>query len=640
MQPPDHTSKQMKYFISHSSKDKSWADQFIDIIVKTHPDTDPTRDIFYSSVAETGSDIKETILNEIDKNLAGAETIILAITNHYLRSSFCLYELCSACFYKRRGKNLIILIQNQEVLGRLESITKLFPGHLYVVVSEPSAADTFLGALCKEADAEIRRRAKEDVLKLFADMENSAFPLDAPYIGMSKTQYNRVFSFPEKYGVEFMTFGYPCTPELMAEKAVGAKEIIFVSTTGSGFLKTYKTVLAAAVKSGAKLSVVMADRNSEICNDLSAFEVYDEEDHTKLMADNCQRIANEFDASVQYLNEIYVTAHKKNSGVPSQAIGTINCCPCYTLIRQTALAIRYDDDSVWGWITCTMPPERSADNTPSFVLKGDMDSDVFAGVLWRYCSTLVGFAEGNGKCFAIDGRLPLSDFGTKERKIEDILDSAKAYWEKKQQKAKEKMADKRYADDDVLIEVAAQHPLKKRRFPNVEFSGRLDKAIELYHELTEKGLEVSIYVPGSRHTYKGVADEVSLSEAGCEYLRARGIPESALLGEDANEKYKGDQGVYNSADECFVASEIFKNGPYGQLICICSPNQIMRKTMYYLEFECIPQCYGVTTPELFHGNIVNEIFGSLNTVLYEDHSWQEPDSECFINSRRERKPRE
>ena len=133
--------------------------------------------------------------------------------------------------------------------------------------------------------------------------------------------------------------------------------------------------------------------------------------------------------------------------------------------------------------------------------------------------------------------------------------------------------------------------------------------------------------------------EISLSNAGVKYLLDKGIPADCLLGEEENKRYKGAHGVYNSADECFVASEIFKNGAFEKLVCVCSPNQIARKTMLYIEFGCVPLCYGVTTDKMYHQNIVEEIFNSLNRVLYVDHSWQDENSEWFKYFRDTRRPK-
>lgn len=222
--------------------------------------------------------------------------------------------------------------------------------------------------------------------------------------------------------------------------------------------------------------------------------------------------------------------------------------------------------------------------------------------------------------------------------LKSALGEAKKYWAEKYRIAQENMKEQSEKYGAVLIEVASQHPLLHGREPNTEFRKRLDKAIELYREWTAQGVDVCIYVPGSRHKYEGVADDISLSEAGCAYLRSEGIPENVLFGIERNARYKGEDGVYNSADECYVASRIFFDGAFSKLVCVCSPNQIMRKTMFYIEFGCFPVCYGVTTENMYHANVVEEIFTGLNTVLYFDHSWQDKSTAFYESFRKERKP--
>ena len=104
----------------------------------------------------------------------------------------------------------------------------------------------------------------------------------------------------------------------------------------------------------------------------------------------------------------------------------------------------------------------------------------------------------------------------------------------------------------VLIECAAQPPLKDGLYPGEEFEKRLNLAINLYNSLKIEGKEVQIYVPGSRHMQNGVKDKISLSWCGKIYLTEKGISVTDIFSVNANQKYKGLVGVYNSADECYV----------------------------------------------------------------------------------------
>ncbi len=101
--------------------------------------------------------------------------------------------------------------------------------------------------------------------------------------------------------------------------------------------------------------------------------------------------------------------------------------------------------------------------------------------------------------------------------------------------------------EDELIEVAAQHPLNHGE-PDLEFKERLDFSLELYNKLRKDNRRVKIYIPGSIHSVNGIQDQYSLSFAGVKYLTKFGVPIEHLLGDEYNQKYKGENGVYNSAD--------------------------------------------------------------------------------------------
>lgn len=179
-----------------------------------------------------------------------------------------------------------------------------------------------------------------------------------------------------------------------------------------------------------------------------------------------------------------------------------------------------------------------------------------------------------------------------------------------------------------LIEAAAQHPLREGRYPNTEFAARLDAARALRQELVAEGMDpVKIYVPGSIHMSGGVSDKVSLSEAGCAYLAERGVPAEALLGDDANREYKGSAGVYNSSDECYVASRIFEDEGFGQLHCVCSPAQLLRKALSYIQFGLAPYMHSVPVDDMFH-SYVDEAFLYIPRLLADGNGLQGNSSEA------------
>lgn len=173
----------------------------------------------------------------------------------------------------------------------------------------------------------------------------------------------------------------------------------------------------------------------------------------------------------------------------------------------------------------------------------------------------------------------------------------------------------------ILIEVAAQHPLINGNQPNDEFTKRLLLGIELYKKFVALEHDVKIYVPGSIHMENGIADKISLSEAGCNFLVNNGIPRIDLYGEDANVKYKCDLGVYNSSDECYVSAQLFDELKFSELHCVCSSAQMMRKVLSYIQFGYLPYMHTVTTDQMFH-NYIDEIFKFIPIVIDDDDALQ------------------
>ncbi|MFT4215175.1 MAG: hypothetical protein QM622_10430 [Microbacterium sp.] len=188
----------------------------------------------------------------------------------------------------------------------------------------------------------------------------------------------------------------------------------------------------------------------------------------------------------------------------------------------------------------------------------------------------------------------------------------------------------------VLIEVAAQHPLKDGLSPGAEFQARLDRAVELVLYYATRGWTVEVYVPGSRHRSNGVADKVSLSHAGTEYLKPLLPADVSLHGDDLNDIYLGETGVYGSADECFVTASYFKDGQFEQVIVVLSPQQLARKLLHYLAFGIEPLLHTAPVSEPFH-DIVTELMFSVPEVLDVDPTAQGPESAAAQRLRQERR---
>ena len=111
-------------------------------------------------------------------------------------------------------------------------------------------------------------------------------------------------------------------------------------------------------------------------------------------------------------------------------------------------------------------------------------------------------------------------------------EEAKEYWYEKQRVARQTMEGRRGCNG-ILIECASK-VLEDGLHPDFEFRARLDRTIELYHQLSCVNAEVHIYVPGSLHKEGGVTDQCTLSTAGRRYLVERGIPDEMILGDKEN----------------------------------------------------------------------------------------------------------
>ena len=214
--------------------------------------------------------------------------------------------------------------------------------------------------------------------------------------------------------------------------------------------------------------------------------------------------------------------------------------------------------------------------------------------------------------------------------------NARDYWTAQFAAARQFMYS-RQNENSVLIEIAAQHPLVNGDQPGDEFSARLNRGVELFGTFRKLAPTVEIYVPGSLHVHESFPDSVSLSYAGTTYLEAAGIPRSVLHGDDLNLTYKGDAGVYNSADECFVAASYFKDRNFGRLVSVVSPAQLMRKTLHYAAFGVLPLSFTAPTEKMFH-DYLEEIFDRIPYVLLVDHDLQSPESTEAAVLRAERKP--
>lgn len=619
--------EKQKVFISHCHKDQNvqdvsnrkkprgWASRLAENLRKKKN---------FSVVCSSEKPIQsgEVIPDKICKDLCDSNIIIAVVTDNYLRSAYCLFELFVASYLSNdkidgRNKKLIIIIR-ESLVPRLPVFIRSTQ-RIRIEIKDSDFKDNSSEDVSFRNFANTMNLSRITARNIFKDI------CDAPdskenFVGMTENEgdilrylvgQNHIYKAGERpiYNNE----------ELIT-LAGKAKNIYVVSTTGASLIKTLRDkAFPAALGNGANIHIILPSRGSAFCRDVALVEerLSGIQSNDVIDEQNNQRISSENDAVCLYLNEAKVNS--------SSGSGKIWCYDSHTLLRQTIFLI-VGDDFVWGWVTMTLPPLRST-ACPTLMLDTSKKSEHLgvAKSLLTHCESIINVAKEKNRYVEITGKTLC---------LSNDSDNLRLEWLNKEKMAIAYMEGKRAdsSNTGVLIEIAAQHPLTKGINPGKEYKARLDFAITLGRRLKSHGQNVDYFVPGSRHT----GDKISLSEAGKKYLLKNKINENNILAEEVFTEYK-DDGVYNSADECFVAAQIFKNGNYGRLLSVSSPFQIMRKTFNYIHFGIFPEPYGISAPELFHSP-TSEYFGSLHCVVYEDPDWQRKNSRSYIQTRRERDP--
>ncbi|MDE7161237.1 MAG: toll/interleukin-1 receptor domain-containing protein [Anaeroplasmataceae bacterium] len=602
----------MKIFFSHCNSDKDIVSKMIDLIDSSNSQ------IFFSSLPELGISAGESIMKRINEEMENCDVFVPVITQNYLRSIYCIYELSLAIYLKHKTNLQIVPISTQKTIQeRMENfLSTNILNVLYIDVAvKANRSKQFKIFPIK---SEVQDKDIDNVLEEINNQNNA----DRPFIGMLQSEYEAIIQYCEKYKIQAFRNTNVSNDKIVSHVS-NAKEVIILSTTGASLLKTLCAgVLVEAIAHGTQVNIILPNQYSSFCEDVAEIE------RPSSKEDNLARIAQEYTAVMGYLNE---AIEKAKSLIGKNEIGKVFCYCSYTLLRQTVLLTISSKGEMWGNVSLTIPPKKTVDGTPSIEIVGQEGvQGSLAEIMREHCREIISVAERRGGVIEVTGKY-------QEKCFFDEKYHAMQYWNKKYETAVVNMREKYENCSDVLIEVAAQHPLKKGEKPGIEFTKRLDAAIHIYNDLVEKKEDVFIYVPGSIHRTSSQTDKVSLSYAGCEYLLLNGIPQNRIFGEDANLKYKGEDGVYNSADECYVASKLFQEGDFKQIYCVCSPNQVMRKTLFYIEFGVVPQCFSIPSNAMYH-NVLDEIFNSLENVIYRDHCWQDKSSDAFIESRKSRKP--
>ena len=582
--------------------------------------------IFFSSIPRNGLEAGDRIFDTITDKILNAEIFIAIISDNYLRSPYCIYELCLSKMRKEALKKIIIYA-NDDIKAKTPPLVD--SDILNIVATDAKAAEQLSNSF---------KGTHAYDFQDYLDFLKQRQVCHKPYLGQDKDEYSNILTTCNHYGIQKIKQKDLYSTDELKDHIINAEQVYFVSTTGSGLLKNLKeNLLPEALAKGVIFNIITPDLDSIFCHDVAIAECLAFENNEIITEQNIQRIKAEFAASHQYLNEAVLTTKQKWGAVS----GEIRYYDAHTLLRQTILLTRDKQGNMWGWVSMTMPPIRSVDS-PAMLFSHDTatskDKQIksLATVILEHCQALIKVA---GEPRILTGITSALAFPKSDRE-KDV----RTAWELKREEAIRNIKRIQYdaSFSGTLIEVAAQHPLIDGMKPNQEFSARLDEAIRLYHLFKENGT-VKIYVPGSRHSFidqdgNRTNDKISLSEAGKIYLIQKGIPQTDIFAEEMNNKYMGSNGVYNSLDECYVSSQIFRDYRFREMICVCSPIQVMRKTFAYIQFSIIPKCYSVPSDNMYH-DPVSEYFSSLESVVYGDCDWQNPESEVYQQSRASRLPK-
>lgn len=598
-------------FISHCSEDITFLNRLEGVFLSRY---DQSRHRFYYT-----SGTNETTLfgdktgPALRSALHDSDVMIAVITDSYLRSVICIAEISTFWYLK---KPVIPIVFNQDGIDFLKVLME--EDIIYVDLSDrrpehvKNCANKMIKTLANYGyipdDPSL---AEQELSGLFSDGEQ-AVPRRA-YIG-SGQNYANIDQYCEKYGISRLKNTSLPIADLVA-RIKDCKELFIVATTGANLINALSSeFLPSALAGGMKLTVLIPNRWSAYISDVAEIESPDTAEEHKA------RFVREFDSVVYNLK--YCLDQAK--AISTDSYGEIRLGCAGTSIRQTVLLAVWED-RFWGWLSMTIPPKRTVDGTPSLEFSGSAEKASFGKLIYDHVQAIRDLAVRKNAFIDLSQNADFHEFYLEN-------EGAEKYWKALYETAKQNSFMRE--GETELIEVAAQHPLRPDGRPGKEFARRLDCGIELYRQLQKEGRDVKFYIPGSVHCQ----DPCSLSESGRAYLASKGIPEDIILGEEENLRYKGDLGVYNTADECFVASRIFLEGDYRRLHCICSPNQILRKKLFYIAFGVIPFYYTVNTESMAHDDIY-ELFHSLPNIIMKDQTWQGSDSDEGNRTRKERNPR-
>ena len=220
-----------------------------------------TYDKFFSSEPKTGINVGNDIIEEINNNLDNSDLVLAFITEDYIRSVYCLYEL-SVAVYKKIvvipiifDKNGISVIQN--LLGN-----NIF----YVDMNLTNAKEILIISLNKYLKFQY----------VFLNDKTKLIPNKAikEYIG-SFNVYDNILKYCDEYGIKKFK-NYTLSKEDLQANLQNSKELKIISTTGDSLIESISTsILPQLLSEKCNVTILMPNKYSSFCNDVASIEEYE-----------------------------------------------------------------------------------------------------------------------------------------------------------------------------------------------------------------------------------------------------------------------------------------------------------------------------------------------------------------------------
>lgn len=150
---------------------------------------------FFSNNEERAKSLGEQLYPMLNSELKKSDCFLAVITENYLRSPYCMYEMSVFNYLnENEDRKMFLLADSQKHLDRLTSV---FTG-LKSLVSETAGSKTILGNL-KNSLGYNKNGLHE--LNLFLEGLKSMEKSSKPYIFMDEAEYQSILGYCEKGGI-------------------------------------------------------------------------------------------------------------------------------------------------------------------------------------------------------------------------------------------------------------------------------------------------------------------------------------------------------------------------------------------------------------------------------------------------------